>query len=402
MATQRVGKHPGVRTAACARRFNGWRMWVCLAAWMPLCTQAGFFDLMRKVTMDRLEFEVQVADEAGKPLVGAVIWYIENPVRPLTGMKVDGAAAKRMAQRYAGQSDFLDTSDIPGAVFERTDLEGRYRDFRETRYPDGRYPYILVATKRGYLPEVAEGVAPLNQHYLVQFRLKPDPQSPPNARMESFDRIMAQARSPVPGEDLVGEARMRQLNGLNQQMRTLAQTLESEGRPDDASAVYWALADFPDVIRIDLPNGTQQIVGYRSGRTDAQAEADRLRATMLNTTVPKLTLRKMLVTQGFKRVGIYDAANGKAYLAAFEKIATAFNADQLLPIEYDIAVRQAIRWGAPDYACALLQRAYRFEPTAITPKDGWEMVEDIAARRAALKLPPQSCVVEGLAPFDLR
>lgn len=384
----------------CARRINRWRMWMCFVAWVPLCAQAGIFDLMRKITMDRLELEVQVADDAGKPLAGAVIWYIENPVRPRTGMKIDATAARRMAQRYARQSDFLDTNDIPGAVIERTDLEGHYRDFRETRYPDGRYPYILVATKRGYLPDVAEGVAPLNGHHLVKFRLKPYPLSGPDGRMESFDRIMAQARSPVPGEDLVGEARMRNLSELNQQARMLAQALESEGRLDEASAVYWALADFPDVTRIDLPNGKQQIVGYRSGRTDAQAEADRLRATMLNTTVPKLTLPKMLVTQGFKRVGVYNEANGKAYLAAFESIATGPNGDQLLPIEYDIVVRQAIRWGTPDYACALLQRAYRFEPTAITPKDGWEMVRDIAAKRAALKLPPQPCVVEGLPPFQ--
>lgn len=401
MATQRVKNRALARVpTACMQHFAGWCMWICFVAWVPLCAHAEISDLMRKVTMDRLEFEVQVADEAGKPLAGAVIWYIENPVRPRTGMRIDIAAAKRMAQRYARQSDFLSTGDMAGAVFERTDMEGRYRDYRETRYPDGRYPYILVATKRGYLPEVVEGVAPLNQHHLVKFNLKPDPQLRPDPRMESFDRLMAQARSPMPGEDLVGEARMRKLNELNQQVQTLAQTLESAGLPDEASAVYWALADFPSVTRIDLPNGTQQIAGYRKGHSDAQAEADRLRATILNTTVPKLTLRKMLVNQGFKRVGIYDATKGKAYLEAFENIAAGLGGDQLLPIEYDVAVRQAIKWETPDYACALLQRAFRFEPTAITPKDGWEMVKQIADKRATLKLPSKPCVVEGLVPFE--
>lgn len=387
----------------CLRYACGSHVSLLLAAWLPLSAHAAdFFDLMRKFTMDRLEFEVQVADETGKPLVGAVIWYIENPVRPRTAMKIDAAAANRMTVRYARQSDFLSTGDIPGAVFERTNLEGRYRDFRETRYPGGRYPYIVVATKRGYLPEVIEGVASLNQHHLVTFRLKPDPQQRPDARMETFDQLMAEALSPVPGEDLMGEARMRKLDNLNQQIEALAQTLESAGLPNEASAVVWALADFPSVARVDLANGTQQIAGYRKGRSDMQAETARLRATLLNTTVPKLTLPKMLIEKGFKRTGIYDAANGKAYLAAFEQIANGPNGDQLLPIEYDIAVRQAIKWETPDYACALLRRAFRFEPTAITPKDGWEMVREIADKRTKLLLPPLSCVVEGLAPFEPR
>lgn len=372
----------------------------CLTLLCSNTAHADVFGLIRTLTMDRLQFEVQVTDQSGKPLAGAVIWYIGQPTRPQTGMKVDQVAAKRMAVRYVRQSDFLDTGDIPGAVFERTNNEGQYRDFRETRYPDGRYPYIVVATKRGYLPEVSEGVAPLNKHHLVKFQLKPDLQSQADPRMEAFDQLMAQARSPVPGEDLVGESRMQKISALNQQVRALAQTLEKDGRNDEASAVYWALADFPDVIRVDLPNGTQQIVGYRNGRNDPQAEADRLHATMLNSTVPKLTIPKEMVKQGFQRTGIYTEAHGKAYLEAFERIANSPQGEQLLPIEYAIAVRQTIRWSTPDYACAMLQRAYRFEPTAITPKDGSEMLRRIAAKRAELKLAPQDCIVEGLVKFE--
>lgn len=361
---------------------------------------ADVSSLIRKLTMDRLELEVQVSNETGQPLAGAVIWYIGLPVRPESGMLVNLAAAKRMAQRYARQSDFLETNDLSGAVFERTDIEGRYRDFREARYPDKRYPYIIVVTKRGYVPEVIEGVAPLNERHVVKLQLKPDVLWKVSPRMEEFDRLMALARTIPAGEEAISETRMRKLRELYQQVRVLAQSLEEAGLQDDASAIFWALADFPEVTAIDLLNSTQQVVGYRNGRNDAQAEADRLRATMLNTSVPKLLIGKELVTQGFKRVGISDSVKGRAYLLSFERMAGGQYGEQLLPRDYRTAIWQALDWGTPDQACALLQRAYRFEPTTMPLKDWWAMVRRIEDRRKELKLPSLSCTVEGLAPFE--
>lgn len=366
---------------------------------LPLLAQADVFSLMRKVTMDRLEFEIVVTDDSDRPLPGALLWYIDNPVERETGLRLDVADAQRMAGRYFRQGDFLDTGDIPGAVFRRTDLDGRYRNFRETRYPDGRYPYLLVATKRGYLPAVAAGVAPLNEHYLVKFRLKRDPEWPVAARMEEFDRLLAQSLSPIPGEDLTGEARMQRLDALRRQTETLAAALEKDGKADEASAIYWTLARFPQVIRLQQANGSYQIVGYRHGGSDKESAALRLRATQLNRSIPKLTLPQELLARGFQRTGIYTADHGLAYLAAFERIAGGKSADQLLPREYRVAVHQAIMWSTADAACDLLQRAYRFEPTAITPKDGWEMLAEIKTRRAQQNLPPQECTVAGLAPF---
>lgn len=181
-----------------------------------LAAQADVYNLIRKFTMDRLELEVQVTDEANQPLAGAVVWYSGGVPNAERDVKLDSAIMSRMAQRYARQSDFLNVDDIPGTVFRRTDLQGVYRDFRETGgVPNKLYPYIVVATKRGYLPQVSEGAAPLNQRHVVVFKLQRDPQARSEPRMEAFDRLMAQARSPVPGEELTGEARMHKLDELN-------------------------------------------------------------------------------------------------------------------------------------------------------------------------------------------
>jgi hypothetical protein len=374
----------------------------CFHVWLlfvaSLDARADVYNLIRKFTMDRLELEVQVADEANQPLVGAMVWYVGMPVRPQNGMTLDVSILSRMAQRYAQQSDFLNVDDIPGAVFRRTDLQGAYRDFRETGgVPNKLYPYIVVATKRGYLPQVSEGAAPLNQRHVVAFKLQRDPQVRSEPRMETFDRLMAQARSPVPGEELTGESRMHKLDDLHRQTRDLAQTLEKEGLADEASAVYWALADFPEVIRTTSADGKTQVLGYRNGRTDPQSEADRMRATQLNTRVPKLLIGKVMMAQGFAREGIRDATKGVAYLKAFDQLATGTSGLQLLPKDYDIAIWQAIQWGTPDQACDLLQRAYRFEPATMPLKDWWDMLERLQKRRVQLNLPAQSCVIEGLA-----
>lgn len=363
-----------------------------------LDAQADVYNLIRKFTMDRLELEVQIADEASQPLVGAVIWYVGDTPNAERGTKLDSTIMSRMAQRYAPQSDFLNVDDLPGAVFRRTDLEGTYRDFRETgSVPNKQYSYIVVATKRGYLPQVSEGAAPLNQRHVVSFKLKRDPQARIEPRMEAFDRLMAQARSPVPGEDLAGETRMHKLDELNRQTRELAQTLEKEGLVDEASAVYWALADFPEVIRTTASDGRTQVVGYRNGSNDPQSEADRIRAAQLNTRVPKLLIDKMLANQGFSGKGIHDASKGLAYLKIFDKLAFDPKGEQVLPNEYNVAIRQALRWGTPDQACDLLQRAYRFEPATMPLKDWWEMLDRLQKRRAQLNLPATSCIIEGLA-----
>ena len=353
--------------------------------------------------MDTLQLELQVTGEGGAPLAGAVVWYVGGPPNAQRGTGLNAAAITRMAQRYFDQGDFLNVNDLPGAVFERTDLVGIYLDHRETGgLPDKRYPYIFVATKRGYSPQVVEGAAPLNERHTVKLQLRRDPQQMVDPRMEEFDRLLAQARTAAPGEDLTGEVRMRKLADLNQKVRVLAKTLEADGRFDDASAVYWALADFPDVVRINAPDGTTKIAGYRNGRSDTESEVDRAHATKLNTTVPKLLIGKSMMSQGFSRTGINDSIKGLAYLKAFEELASGAAREQLLPTQYWTAIYQALKWSTPDKACDLLQRAYRFEPTTMALEKWWDFIDDIDKRRKELKLSQSNCVIEGLVPRPKR
>lgn len=357
------------------------------------CTNADGYSAIRKIIVDKLQLEVKVQDTQGQPLAGAIIWYFETPAE----RGVTLTAATRMMHRYANQSDFFDTLDF--AVFRRTNSAGLYINSREVIGVDGKYPYILVATKRGYLPQVIEGAAPLNHRHLVQFKLTPDPQAHVDSRMETFDQIKAQARNTVPDEEYMGEARMQKLEQLEQKLRQLAQGLEKDGNNNDASAIYWALADFPSVTRMTTADGQQKIIGYADGREGPAAEADRLKATRLNTVSPKLLISKRMLQQGFPRVGINTEAHGKAYLATFEQLASGSGKDNILPSSYRTAIYQAIQWSASEKACQLIQQAYVFEPAAMPLKDWWERLKDIQRQRKRTQLPPTTCEIEGISPL---
>lgn len=366
-------------------------------AGISLSARADMASLIRKWTTDHLELEVHVVDVHQQALKGAMIWYIGNPLRSRGVNALDKFALSRMAKRYANLSDFLDTNDLPGAVFERTDLQGSYRDFREvSSVSQEPYPYILVATKRGYLPQVIEGAAPLNKRHTVTMTLQAEPQFKGDARMEEFDHLMAQARSPVPGEDLVGEPRMRKLDALQAQTRALALALEKEGLVDEASAIYWALSNFPEVIRTTSPDGSIQVLGYRNGNEDVATNPDRSHAIRLNTTVPKLLRDKLLIARGFTDVGINDKQKGAAYLEIFDQLTSGPLKERVLPAEYRVAIHQTFRWGTPEQSCNMLQRTYQFEPATMISADWWAFLDRLQKRRTELHLPPQECLIAGL------
>jgi hypothetical protein len=253
-----------------------------------------------------------------------------------------------------------------------------------------------VASKRGYLPQIIDGAAPLNQRYTVTLTLQADPQFKGNERMEEFDQLMAQAQSPVLGEDLLGEARMRKLDALQEQTRALAQALEKEGRVDDASTIFWALSNFPEVTRTTSPDVGVQVLGYRNGKDNVATNSDRLRAIQLNTKVPKLLMHKMLMSRGFMDVGIRDAKKGTAYLEIFDQLTSGQQQEQVLPYEYEVAIYQVFKWGTPEQTCELLQRAYQFEPATMSPTHWWEFLDRLQKLRTDLHLPVQACVLHGL------
>lgn len=371
-----------------------------LVMWIFGCAQADGYSAIRKLIVDKLELEVQVQDTQGKPLAGAVLWYVGSPIRPENGLKLTKIDLNRMAQRYVNQSDFLDTIDMTATVFERANLKGIFYDIGREYTGQNHYDYILVATKRGYLPQVIEGAAPLNHKHLVQFKLQPDSQAHVEPRMEVFDQIMAQARDTSPDQDYMGEARMHKLEQLEQQLRQLAQGLEKDGLNDEASAVYWALADFPSVTHATSADGQQQVIGYANGRVGPAAEADRLKATQLNNSIPKLLISKMMMEQGFPRVGIETESHGLAFLAAFEKMASGSDKEHILSSTYRTAIWQAIKWSTPEKACELLQKAYVFEPATMPPKDWWKRTKDVEFQRKRLGLPSGKCEIQGLQTFN--
>jgi hypothetical protein len=344
--------------------------------------------------MDQLKFEVQVTDETGKPLVGAVLWYVGRSDDPSYGVTLTTSDFQRMASRYAAQGDFLVNQDLPGAVIRRTGLNGEYRNFMETRYPDNRYPYIVVATKRGYTPQVTEGVAPLNTLHVVRFQLKRDPVQQPDPRMERLDNILAQARTVAPGEDSMGEPRMRKLVELEQQARSLAAEFEHEGKGDEASAVYWSLAEFPEVISTVSSDGTQKVVGYRASRTGEKSETDRRKAIMLNASIPKLLIDKARLQHGLTLQGINSAEQGDVYLSAFMDQMRSARREQILPHTLVVATWQAIRWSTGGASCDLFGEALLLEPKAFRASTLVDMQHDLDAMRKKQGLAPAACTIQ--------
>jgi len=361
-------------------------------------TQAQDTNFLRRLMKDRLNFEVRVTDADGHALPGAWLWMLETTDAGLKFGTPDLPAVKRMADRYWKEADFIG-EDLPRFVFLRVDQQGWYRDHREytSRHASGGYPFILVASHRGYLPQVVEGNAPLNQNHLLPITLQRDPQTPTeDARMKRFDDIMALARNALPGEEFMGVPRLQRLIALERELRELALALERDGKKDEASALYWALADFPEVKHATAGDGSLQILGYANGRADPAAEADRTRATQLSTKVPKFLIDQRRMALGHPRTGIRNAEQGRGYLDAFYAVRKGGLGERLTPREYRVAIFQAIEYGSAEEACELMQQAYRFEPFTMKLQDWWARMDDIAKRSAQQGLKSVVCVIDGL------
>lgn len=353
---------------------------------------------LRRMMKDRLNFEVRVADADGRPLAGAWIWIVESADTGLKSGTPDLSAVKRMVDRYWMQADFIG-EDLPEFVFHRADLQGQYRADREytSHHASGGYPFIAVASQRGYLPQIVDGTAPLNRSHIVSIVLQRDPKfAPIDPRMRRFDEIMALARNTPPGEAFISEPRMQRLIALERELRDMAQVLERSGKKNEASALYWALADFPEVKHETSEDGTLRVFGYANSRTGQASEADRLLATKLNMKVPKFLIAQQCMARGYPRTGIHNAQEGRAYLDAFYAIQRGDLEKHLTPREYSVAIFQAIGYGTTEEACKLLQQAYRFEPFTMKLKQWWTRIDDIAKRRAQQGLEPLPCEIDGL------
>lgn len=346
--------------------------------------------------------ELRVTDDAGRPLAGAVVWFVNGA--PRRGLGPNAASMARMLRRYAQQSDFVADGDIPEAYVARTSLQGVYRYSADalTAPPSMMNHYMAVAIKRGYVPQVIEGAMHADQLQVQTVKLQRDAQVLPDPLMETFDRLMAQAVAPVPGEDLVSEARMRRLDEVNPQVRALAQALEKEGRTMEASAVYWTLADFPEVIRSTTADGKLQIEGYRRGKSDQQSMADRMHAAQLNASVPKVRSWMAKRERPARYAGADQATRFQAVLKEFDELASGPDGERIMAEQYRDAITEAIILGTPDQACTRLQQAFRFEPTFLRIYEWWDKLDKIQEARAELKLPAQACVIADLPQIPAR
>lgn len=348
--------------------------------------RADFTSMIRSLTMSRLDIEMQIVNEQGQAVPGAHIWQVGYWDTTAPKVAVNAAIFSRWAWRYAGQSDFLEVDDFPSAVFLRADQAGVFRDTEELSNSRESFHYVYAIVKRGYVPEVIEGALRLSERRTLKVVLKKDTRARFDPRMEEFDALMAQVRAPVPGENLVGEDRKKRLDSLKKKAYTLAQSLEKDGLNDEASAAYWALANFPEVILVKSPDGATKVVGYDNGGTGERADAEKAHAIMLNRSVPKLLLQKSLLQQGYKGKGIHDAEKGRAYLKIFYDLASGPMHDQILPREYEVAIYQELRWGTPENACKLLKRAFQFDQAMMGEND-WQsfakQIKSLSIKRGA-------------------
>src|SRR5690606_779550 len=106
---------------------------------------------------------------------------------------------------------------------------------------------------------------------------------------------------------------------------------------------------------------------------------------------------KYLMERGFPSIGIKTEAHGLAYLDGFEELAVGPLGNQILPRQYITAFAQHNRFTTPEQACAMLKRAYAFEPAAFSRKEWLSRLKEIEYQSKRLKIPPISCEIEGLA-----
>jgi hypothetical protein len=342
-----------------------WRLFVLgLAALLLPAAGAGARDI---------GFELRVADEAGKPVDGATIWFLcETPVR--RDFRVEDL--QRMTRRYHRDVDFVFEKSLhPELLIQRT-----HAGIAKIVMDDsdrGNLPFMRISIaviKRGWIPEVLSNSARSGQKIKIDVRLKRDPAWTSDARLEQLDHLRAIAEAGL-ADEMTTRSQVR-LGDIGTQLRTLAKQLESEGHSDAAAAVYYNLAYLPSVTLDRDDSGGIALRGY-SRSFDAgskQRVADRAHAWTLVRGRPALEYQRLLETHKANGLMGEPSASREAvrrqYLAETERFFRDFP-EQMWPTFHLLPAYIYGAQGNPDQACNSLKAFFEFEPS-FNSVAGWK------------------------------
>jgi len=278
----------------------------------------------------------------------------------------------RMVNRYSEDSYYVSTRTLhSGMVVELGDTDGKLLwDTVAKTEADKAHDALTVTfgvIKRGYVPTVIEKSASFDiavRHIDVSVRLKKVNDYQQNAVMDNLDRLRWEAQS-FDMNALAADGAEIKLGGIKNELLELAKQCESEGNLEEASQVYYVVANMPSINVVRSGNGRilsrKYIRGY--DYSDSEKYAFMEKAIRFAEKNPEMKLNAL--GRDYERLKLADPGGSNSdrdvYLVESKKIKDA-SPDRIWPSYYHLRYRIYVQMNDAPNACKELQGMHELEP----------------------------------------
>lgn len=352
---------------------RGFGVAVLLVGWLMLSAnaQAGMKGFFVNITID-----VEVHDEAGKPIPYVTLWGGRSPYssdNPFSDLKSDDLL--RTAARYGSLPHRVTYfyRPTPGShVFPMADSGGQSEivlDYTSGPPRPSEVTINLAFIKAGYVTEFRSLVAGTMQNrFELDVVLKRDPAQRAQKDYEAeFDRIRYEL-SDIKKNAQIKPENQKRLEELRAQLERVAETAVAEKNNDLAAVAYEYISRMPEITIKESADGTRMTGFDQTGVNSARNKAAFNRALDLAETEPNLLLEKMM--RDYERKGVpmhsplktdADKAGYRQYVKQLEPFVNE-HAERLWPDNVGRPIYANIHIGEYEKACAALERLSKFEP----------------------------------------
>lgn len=348
-----------------------WRFAVLWFFLMAAPAWAGWF-----TSANLIEVDIQVVDEAGKPLPHVTVWRFLDPYAPkwVPGGPMTMEDLWRMTLRYQDSFELAyryhkpvrsllvpQMADEQGHSLDEIDYQDESGNPRPERVTVG-YSFM----KRGYLPEQAQIVASSEQsRFALKITLKRNPAVPEDTSyLRAFERIRYEL-SDWRKNGEVSLENHRRLERLHAELESAAEEALRQGDKPAAARMYARLQYVPEVILengrpVDAPPWTRDSPRKRTAFD---------KAARLDPYHPYIWVYRVIY-QGYRFAGFYvdnpDAtpARKKEFLDQIKAMEAVLEkqGEFVWPDFYDILAGYYMAAGQYEKAYVLYRREERFEP----------------------------------------
>lgn len=351
-------------------------------------------------------YDVQVIDEAGKPVPYATIWYIQK--RSDEPYLVPDVMA-RLLKDYAQDADYVSNLNLHrNMLVTYADAAGHGSLAASGWASEERNSptsfITIAAIKRGYQPGMVSDEAPYESHRTAVIRLIRGSASVPDPALLELDRLRSQseqarlAKTPT-------DQKKQVLDDIQAQARKLATALEDQGKSDVAARFYYFLANIPSVDVYRDKDGRVTRGGFTNGFREDQPQrvSDLAKARELNVSVPEVVaqreheqlLEKYAVPAQHPLPGERDAA--AVYVAGFEKL-EAVSPERLWPSSYLSLSYLYTELRKYDKACATVNKVHDMHPGFESPERWNHWLQILQHGQKDNGDPVTPCTIVGFAP----